>query len=993
MITCIFQALNCVRRAFTKLDEWSKKFKNKDVVAAAPTATENGEMDTSSDGKIDESKKRKSKDISSSTSDPQQNMGDGDNREESGLKNPTETNTDGSDMSISSVDNSPRKEVRKEDEPQKLVAAEQEKELSSQSQKSIANANSTTDSRKEGRFENGKEVHNKVPRKPGIVQRAVVPQPAAEPAVASRKRPPEELAAANLPQQKKASLTSLRAVDPISQQGAQEQQTNEGGTSSNDKADSPFAKELNAFTKQVEAAKTNESSVDDHNFNNKLLRRPEATLFIQNIPGNTTEEDMRALFEPHGLKTNNKVIGITLFLEKGYGFVDFDGPEAVAGIIEEATNSMIKDPWSGRNAKSTFMVHGCVLEVERKVPKQREVAASSDADDNPLHCKVCNITCSGERQMQQHLRGRKHAECLSGRIHCELCNVTCLTELNFQQHLCGKKHREMMKKMEMASPSTPATTNTISQRFVPPSKVSTKNCSPQQNQVCELNQGVDQQAASTNQQKETSSLAPEVAPTQPEVTTQDVSSNQSTSLVGGTKVSEKVGDGNVSLAAVEKNKQQPVITSTQSTQAPSNQQLSKTLNGSTTSTPSNSSSKDNTTTWRRRVIRKCTVDNCPNKGGKCDQHGPMVKTCSVPDCMKVPQHGGLCASHGGKRDVNKAKKPDATTVSTMKTTPKKTDTPVDTPAGTSTTATTNTKMAAASATYAKTNTNASKPASSNANTKAAAKTVTTTPNASTVSSSRGNTSPVPNNNTNDILDNSNARDVYEKVAAKAKSRRESAEPGHQNVALAASNAEEGKEPEMNDDVIDLTEDSPSHESPSDVETHPASVVAASTTLNRNQAIKEDDIRSSNSPSPPPPPPPPSPPASPIPPPIIHDLPPPSMPQPKPFMDNRKVVFLADRNPVFTSGNLQQRNSCTVEYDTGYHLDGSGSCCYDAHYIDAGERLKTWDPYWKVVEVRILVWILFLYVHECLLSLLLTNVSVCLLVANRISSSTGESRGD
>ena len=76
-----------------------------------------------------------------------------------------------------------------------------------------------------------------------------------------------------------------------------------------------------------------------------------------------------------------------------------------------------------------------------------------------------------------------------------------------------------------------------------------------------------------------------------------------------------------------------------------------------------------------------------------------------------------------------------------------------------------------------------------------------------------------------------------------------------------------------------------------------------------------------------------------------------MPQPKPFTDNRKVVFLADRNPVFTSGNLQQRNSCTVEYDTGYHLDGSGSCCYDAHYIDASERLKTWDPYWKVVEVR------------------------------------------
>jgi len=890
------------------LDEWSKKFKNKDVdVAVASSASAamesgNGVMDTSSDDKIDEGKKRKSKDISTTTSDSQQEMDNGDNSKESRLKNPAETNTDSSsDMSISSVDNSPRKEMRKEDEPQKLGAAGQEKGLS---------ANSTTDNRREGRSENEKEVHGRVPRKPGIVQRVVLPADPA--AAASRKRPPEELAA-NLSPQKKATLASSRAVDPKSQQGPQEQQPNKGGMGSNDKA-SPFAKELNAFTKQVEAAKTNEPSADDqihckvcnvtcsseqqlldhcngekhrqlngivvqvnapdqvdatpHNKDHKI-DRPDETLyrrgvsiFIRNAPDNTSEEDIRALFEPHALKVNNKILGVTLNLVEGFCFIAFDGTNAVHAIISQA-----------QKVKSTFKIHGCTLEVHRNVFN----------------------------------------------YFCKVCNVPCVNELNFRQHVRGKKHQDMKKNVE----GTP----------------SNKKDSPQQNQATSLNQGANQQTPS--QQKETSTLAPKAAATLPEATTQDVSSNQSTSLVGGTKVSGKDDNSNVSSAAVEKNKQQPVATSTQSTQVPSKQQQSKALDTSTASTPSNSSSKDNTT-WRRRVIRKCTVDNCPNKGGKCDQHGPMVKTCSVPDCMKVPQHGGLCASHGGKRDVNKAKKPDATTA--MKTTPKKTDTPVDN-AGTPTTATINTKTADASVTNAKAKANAS----STANTEAAAKTVTTQ-NTLTVSSSQGNTSPVPNNTNNNVLDNSNARDVYEKVAAKAKARRESAESGHQNVALAASNAEEGKEPEMNDDVIDLTEDSSSHESTSDVETHPASVIAS--TLNRNQAIKEDEVRSRNSPPPPPPPPPPpSPPASPIPPPIIHDLPPPSMPQPKPFMDNRKVVFLADRNPVFTSGNLQQRNSCTVEYDTGCHLDGSGSCCYDAHYIDASERLKTWDPYWKVVEVR------------------------------------------
>lgn len=81
---------------------------------------------------------------------------------------------------------------------------------------------------------------------------------------------------------------------------------------------------------------------------------------------------MRALFEPHGLKTNNEVVSVSLFPDRSYCFVDFDGPEAIPDIVEEATSSIVKDPRSGRRVQSSFMIHGRVLDVERKDPKQRK---------------------------------------------------------------------------------------------------------------------------------------------------------------------------------------------------------------------------------------------------------------------------------------------------------------------------------------------------------------------------------------------------------------------------------------------------------------------------------------------------------------------------------------------------------------------------------------------------------------------------------------------
>lgn len=39
------------------------------------------------------------------------------------------------------------------------------------------------------------------------------------------------------------------------------------------------------------------------------------------------------------------------------------------------------------------------------------------------------------------------------------------------------------------------------------------------------------------------------------------------------------------------------------------------------------------------------------------------------------------------------------------------------------------------------------------------------------------------------------------------------------------------------------------------------------------------------------------------------------------------------------------------FNAGFQLDGSASCLDDAHCIGVSERLKTWDPNWKIIEVE------------------------------------------
>ncbi len=64
---------------------------------------------------------------------------------------------------------------------------------------------------------------------------------------------------------------------------------------------------------------------------------------------------------------------MTLNANRGFCFVDFDGSLAVDAVIEEAGKSLVKDQRTGRKVTSSFVLHGRVLDVERKVrndPKQ-----------------------------------------------------------------------------------------------------------------------------------------------------------------------------------------------------------------------------------------------------------------------------------------------------------------------------------------------------------------------------------------------------------------------------------------------------------------------------------------------------------------------------------------------------------------------------------------------------------------------------------------------
>lgn len=98
---------------------------------------------------------------------------------------------------------------------------------------------------------------------------------------------------------------------------------------------------------------------------------------------------------------------------------------------------------------------------------------------------------------------------------------------------------------------------------------------------------------------------------------------------------------------------------------------------------------------------------------------------------------------------------------------------------------------------------------------------------------------------------------------------------------------------------------------------------------------------------------PSPPPSPPPKTRILRILPPPRPQPSTFCSMRNLHFPADKRDqnsrLTSSSGLKERSYCLVNYDAGFHLDGSGTCMDDKTRIDIRNRLETWDPYWNIVE--------------------------------------------
>lgn len=133
------------------------------------------------------------------------------------------------------------------------------------------------------------------------------------------------------------------------------------------------------------------SHSNDREHHQQHHRVPESTLFIKNIPDRSREHEIRSMFEPYAASTGKRILQITLVANRGFCFVDFDGPDAVSAILTEKENALAaaadasKDDGNSSAKKvvrSPFFLHGRQLEVERKIidPNRRTGGGRRDGD-------------------------------------------------------------------------------------------------------------------------------------------------------------------------------------------------------------------------------------------------------------------------------------------------------------------------------------------------------------------------------------------------------------------------------------------------------------------------------------------------------------------------------------------------------------------------------------------------------------------------------------
>lgn len=87
-------------------------------------------------------------------------------------------------------------------------------------------------------------------------------------------------------------------------------------------------------------------------------RDPDCTLVIKNITAETTEADIRHLFESFAVETSTKVMGLTVAGNRAIAFVDYNSPKPVLAAVEKAK-------------EGPFELHGKPLEIYQKTADQQ----------------------------------------------------------------------------------------------------------------------------------------------------------------------------------------------------------------------------------------------------------------------------------------------------------------------------------------------------------------------------------------------------------------------------------------------------------------------------------------------------------------------------------------------------------------------------------------------------------------------------------------------
>jgi hypothetical protein len=106
------------------------------------------------------------------------------------------------------------------------------------------------------------------------------------------------------------------------------------------------------------APKEKEAASKDKGAQQRHKRDPDCTLVLKNLPDGAKDSELVALFEGFASSTGGAILGTTVSVHRGLGFVDFDSVPPVLAAVSKHKESPIE-------------LNGRVLEVDQKTAEQR----------------------------------------------------------------------------------------------------------------------------------------------------------------------------------------------------------------------------------------------------------------------------------------------------------------------------------------------------------------------------------------------------------------------------------------------------------------------------------------------------------------------------------------------------------------------------------------------------------------------------------------------